>query len=123
MKAPPMPNNQDAVKTLTLPDGYYIETMNVGSMGGFNVEFFDANGGCFATGEMAEPEAFAEAMNAPTPREQELESQNKALIAGLARIMAKDAYQDYPEGPIKHGPLGTEALETLAAIQKAKEAR
>jgi predicted oxidoreductase len=52
-----------------------------------------------------------------------LEAQNKALIAGLARIMAKDAYQDYPEGPIKHGPLGTEALETLAAIQKAKEAR
>jgi hypothetical protein len=44
-------------------------------MGGFNVEFFDANGGCFATGEMAEPDAFAAAMNAPTPREQELEAQ------------------------------------------------
>jgi hypothetical protein len=115
-----MPNNQDAVnKRIIFPQGYYWEP--------HNFQFDGKHDHCLSclSGNIYSPEGkivlgyekyilpFSQAMNAPTPREQELEAQNKALWELVKEYAECEGYS----------PLDKKAKRLLAAIQKAKESR
>ena len=124
-----MPNNQDAVKLLPLPQGYSIYgNANEG------YRICASNGNQFgmimdSQGDLLP--AFAAAMNAPTPREQELEAQNKALweLVGecdkglAAAILAMNNMQIANTRDDVLWALFSHAVSARAAIQKAKESR
>jgi hypothetical protein len=118
-----MPNNQDNVK-LPLGGGWYIEYPK-GFIKGDPREgeywlFDNRDIGKMLIG-FCEHEAlqFAAAMNAPTPREQELEAQNKALWELVGHVEERLKYA-VGRSYIDCVATTREAIET---IQKAKEAR
>ncbi len=127
-----MPNNQDAVKLL--PKGYWIEGRSIykEDEGRIHVARFTTFSNREANQDVVND--FAAAMNAPTPREQELEAQNKALwelideadvaLRGMVSLITVNTVVGgkIPSIFAEDGRVAW-AIEARAAIQKAKEAR
>jgi hypothetical protein len=120
-----MPNNQDAVKLLPLRGGwhftkegddYYLTSPEGSYSNGYSASY---------TLDMAN--AFAAAMNTPTPREQELEAQNKALWELVEQCNTALREADIHCGgltKITGRPQRLAIVDlTIVAIQKAKEVK
>jgi hypothetical protein len=102
-----MPNNQDAVREWGLcPLHLHNQKLD-----------------CADCQEIREANARLDAkLRAPTPREQELEAQNKALWELVGHVDALLAADERGQG-IGYAEAIQRCAKTLAAIQKAKEAK
>ena len=121
-----MPNNQDTNVKL-LPGGYQLckpaypmceASKNTWVIrGGNNAPFSGSHG--YVHNAMAD--AFAAAMNAPTPREQELEAQNKALSAKVE--VTKGVLDEYLEAQAAYEQFdATTSLAEKVVARKRYEA-
>ncbi len=132
-----MPNNQDTLKLLPLPAWGYCARLEQGTgvdnwflhwplKRGSSHTYYSA---LFCSQEQAEQ--LAAAINTPTPREQELEAQNKALWELVSRCeQAFNSITNITTDKVNAEFMLRKLRETddivcatLAAIQKAREAK
>jgi len=123
-----MPDNQDAVKLLPLCGGYYWKETGSLGIGAVYSPEHKVVATCMTS---REAQKYSDTMNAPTPREQQLEAQNKALwelvgecegvLIAIRRNVKMDRCSHSDREAAMRNGIKSNCDQVLGVIQKAKE--